>query len=174
MKLSKSNKIRIFIWLLMLGGGLALGLYLDRLFFRNFLFNLWFHIASFILGFVVLKVVLRISKNTGRYLAAKGREGAIPRLQTNKLVTDGIYACMRHPMHFGLLFFPISIALLAGSISFILFIAPLEMVFMILMIFLVEEKEAIQKFGDAYRIYQKNTPFFSVKKECLKKLLQKR
>jgi len=29
-----------------------------------------------------------------------------PRLETNKLVSTGVYDCMRHPMHFGLLFFP--------------------------------------------------------------------
>ena len=124
-----------------------------------------------LVGGPLLWLVMRISRNTGRLLARLGREGDLPRLETNKLVTEGIYATMRHPMHFGLLFFPLAIALTLGSPSFILIIAPLEMLLMIAMIKLIEEPEAIRKFGDAYRDYQKRVPMFSLRPESLRQLL---
>ncbi len=66
-------------------------------------------------------------------------------METNRLVTSGYYACMRHPMHLGLLFFPWSVALIFGSVTFILLLAPLEMLSMIIMIKLLEENEAGKK-----------------------------
>ena len=79
---------------------------------------------------------------------------------------------MRHPMHFGLLFFPWSLALILGSPTFILIIAPLEMAFMVAMIKLAEEPEAIRKFGDAYRQYQQQVPMFSLRRVCLRQLVE--
>ena len=98
----------------------------------------------------------------------------MPRFETNRLVTTGYYACMRHPMHFGLLFFPLSVALILGSVSFILFIAPVEMVFMIAMIKFFEEPEAIRKFGQEYLDYKNRVPMFSLKWNCLKPLFSKK
>ena len=161
------------IWLVMLAGGVGGGLWLDRHFFPALHNNLWFHLGSFIIGFVLLKGVLAVSRNTGRTLARYGREGNIPRMETNRLVTEGVYQYMRHPMHLGLLFFPFAVAFLSGSVSFILFIAPVEAIFILLMIRWVEEPEALRKFGEAYRKYQKQTPWFCLKKECLAALFRK-
>lgn len=162
---------RIIMWIIMLVGGGALGLWLDWRWFRALLLNPLFHLITLILGALLLRMVLRASRNTGRMLAKLGREGDIPRMETNKLVTDGVYACMRHPMHLGLLFFPLAIALIIGSLTFILFIAPLEMILMIVLIKLVEEREALQKFGDAYEAYRQRTPMFSLRMACLRQLL---
>ncbi len=172
MKLDKSNIIRITLWLVMLLGGTFVGIYFDKIYFPELFNNLVFHIGSFTVGYILLRLVLKSAKNTGRYLAKMGREGEIPRLQTNKLVTSGMYGCMRHPMHFGLMFFFLAFALLIGSPVFISIIAPAEMLFMIVMIKLFEEKEAEKKFGQNYLEYKKEVPFFSVKKECLKMLLK--
>jgi len=160
------------MWLVMVFGGAFLSIYFDYVYFKDLFSNLIFHIVTFVLGFVLLRLVLKASKNTGRYLKANGREGNIPRLQTNKLVTDGLYGCMRHPMHFGLMFFFLAFALLIGSPVFIFIVAPAEMLFMIIMIKLFEEKEAIEKFGQEYLDYKKNVPFFTIKKECLRMLLK--
>ena len=172
MKLDKSNIFRIIMWFVMVFGGDALSIYFDKIYFSALFNSIIFHIITFILGFILLRLVLKASRNTGKFLSKKGREGNIPRLQTNKLVTDGIYGCMRHPMHFGLMFFFPATALLIGSPTFIFFIAPLEMIFMIIMIKLLEEKEAIKKFGKAYKEYMQKVPFFSIKKKCLKILLK--
>ncbi len=163
---------RLLMWFVMIIGGLAGGIYLDWIFFPA-LWSSWiYHIVSLILGIALLLTVLKISQNSGRTLARYGREGDIPRLETNVLATDGLYALMRHPMHLGLLFFPLSIALIAGSPSFTFIIAPLEMVLMIAMIKLLEEPEAIAKFGDPYREYMQKVPMFCISIRCIKELLK--
>ena len=74
-------------------------------------------------------------------------------------------------MHLGLLFFPWSLALLIGSPAFIAVIAPLEMIFMLVMIKVVEEPGAVRKFGEEYRDYMARTPMFNFHPECIRMLL---
>lgn len=155
----------------MLFGGSALGLYLDSLLFYKFNNNIIYHSFSFFIGALILILVIRISKNTGRTLAKYGRKGNVPRMETNVLVTQGAYKYMRHPMHLGLLLFPISVAFLLGSPSFIIIIAPAEVILMLIMIKFIEEPEAIRKFGKQYIEYAKNLPWFCIKISCLKELL---
>ncbi len=170
--MSLNSKLRIIVWIIMLVGGGFLGFYLDSLFFENIVSNLIFHIFSFLVGLILLSAVLRISKNTGRALAKFGRKGNIARMETNILVTRGIYRYMRHPMHLGLLFFPLSLALILGSLSFILIIGPAEAVFMLIMIKLLEEPEAVKKFGKDYLEYKNHVPWFCFKIKCLKVLFK--
>ena len=163
--------LRILIWVLMLLGGSALGIWLDSRWFHELFTNPIFHLATLVVGIVLLRLVMRVSRYTGRLLARMGREGDLPRMDTNKLVTTGVYGCMRHPMHLGLLFFPLSAALILGSPTFILVIAPLEMLFMLALIKFVEEPETIRKFGDAYRQYQKQVPMFNFRPSCWRQML---
>ena len=156
----------------MIFGGGFLGYYLDYLIFKNIHQNIIFHTVSLLIGSFLLYLVIKISKNTGRTLAKYGRKGKLKRMQTNVLVNQGVYKYMRHPMHLGLFLFPFGIAFLIGSPSFILFIAPVEILFMLIMIKFVEEPEAISKFGDTYLAYKKQVPWFCFKKECLKELLK--
>ncbi len=155
----------------MIIGGVALSLYFDLKYFRNLLFSPVFHVLGVIAGFPLFKFVITVSRNTGRTLAKYGRKGNIPRMETNQLVDRGPYAYMAHPMHLGLLFLPLSVALLLGLPTFIFFIAPAEALFMLLMIKLVEIPEARKKFGKAYENYAKNKPWFCLKPKCLKSLL---
>ncbi len=174
-KLGKDEKMiaRVLVWIIFIVGGAGLGVYIDRMFFISIRNNLIWHIISFTLGIFVLNFVIIISRNTGRTLAKFGRKGGnIPKMETNKIVKEGVYGCMRHPMHLGLLFFPLSIGLLLGSISFIILISPLEMIIMIIMIYLVEEPEAVKKFGEEYIKYKQQTPFFNFRIYCLKKLFK--
>ncbi len=167
------STLRMIIWLLMLGGGIWGGFILDARWFPGIHHLLWFHILSFLIGIVVLKGVMTVSRNTGRTLAKYGRKGELPRMETNQLVKEGPYRYMRHPMHLGLLFFPFAFAFLVGSPAFILVIAPAEAVLMLLLIRWVEEPEAIRKFGDEYRKYQQQVPWFCIRKECLNALFRK-
>ena len=150
-----------------------MGLLLDYSLFPSVLKNVYFHLISFVVGILLLILVVKISKNTGRTLAKHGRNGKIKRMDTNVLVKSGAYKYMRHPMHLGLLLFPLVFALLSGSLSFILIIYPVEVIFMLLMIKFMEEPEAIKKFGDEYKKYMKDVPAFCFKKECIKELLKK-
>ncbi len=156
----------------MILGGSILGYFLDFLIFDNIHQNIIFHIVSLLIGIFLLFLVMKISKNTGRTIAKYGRKGKLKRMQTNVLANQGIYKYMRHPMHLGLFLFPFGIAFLIGSPSFILIIAPVEIIFMLIMIKFVEEPEAINKFGDEYLNYKKQVPWFCFKIECLKELLK--
>ena len=157
----------------MIFGGAALGFYLDSFLFPEIHSCILFHFVSFIVGVLLLKAVMSISRNTGRILSKYGREGNLPRMETNRVVTAGPYKYMRHPMHLGLLFMPMAIALIAGSPSFILIIAPAEALFMLLMIALIEEPEAKRKFGEEYIKYISDKPWFCIEKKCLKELFTK-
>jgi protein-S-isoprenylcysteine O-methyltransferase Ste14 len=156
----------------MIFGGATLGFYMDSLFFPLLVRSILFHLITLILGGFLLFMVLKISRNTGKILAKFGREGDLPRMETNVLVKEGPYKYMRHPMHLGLFFFPLSIALILGSPAFIFFIAPLELLFMLIMVKLVEEPEAREKFGDAYDQYVVETPGFCFKPECIMSLFR--
>ncbi len=165
--------IRIVIWVLFLLGGGGLSVWLDTRWFPCLFLNSCFHVITLPVGLVILGAVVRASRNTGRLLARLGRDGDVPRFETNRLVTAGIYSCMRHPMHFGLLLFPFAFAFILGSPTFILIVAPVEAMLMILLIKLVEEPQAISKFGLEYERYMKEVPFFSVNPGCLRQLFGK-
>ncbi len=169
-KPTASVVMRFVIWAIFLIGGTIVGIMLDLRDFHALFLNPWWHLAMLPIGLLLMRLVFSASTTTGRALARFGRDGDIPRFETNRLVTAGPYACMRHPMHLGLLFMPLAFALVLGSPSFILIIAPLEMLFMLGMIMLLEEREAIAKFGDAYRHYQARVPAFNLRPSCLKKL----
>ncbi len=169
-KTTPSVVIRVLLWIVILIGGIYYGIKYDLIYFRELFFSLKFHIFSFIIGFILLKLSFNAAKVGGRELKKHGREGDIPRLETNKLVTSGPFACFRHPMLFGLSFIPLSLALLIGSPTFILIISPLEMLFILVMVLVFEEAEAYKKFGEDYIKYKKSTPIFSKDLGCYKKL----
>jgi len=168
---SASVVIRIFLWLLMLLGGAALGISMDQssMLYHDFTF----HIITALIGFIIISIAFRAAAKGGKELA-KGREGDIPRLETNKLVTSGIYSCMRHPMLFGLTLLPLGWALLLGSPTFITIIAPIEMIFIIFMVVIFEEMEIKRKFPQEYEDYKKEVPMVSFKLSCLKELFIKK
>jgi len=164
--------LRITMWIIMIFGGITGGYYLDNILFPNIHSDMPFHFISFLLGLITLILVLKISKNTGRTLGRYGRKGELKRMETNVLVKEGAYKHMRHPMHLGLMLFPLTFALLAGSPSFILIIVPIEIILMLFLIKTVEEKEAISKFGDEYIDYMNQVPGFCFKLKCLKELIK--
>ncbi len=168
-----STKGRIIAWFIMIFVASGIAIALDSVLFPGLLKSLKFHLITLPAGILLMWFVITVSKNTGRTLAKYGRQGDLPRLETNVLVDKGPYAYMRHPMHFGLLFLPVAWGLLIGSPSFLLIIAPLEIIFILLMIKLVEEPEALEKFGDQYVKYMQNRPWFCIKPACIRELLKK-
>jgi len=169
-KTSISVIIRVVLWIILLIGGAIYSIYQD---IDNFYFkNIYFHIITAIVGVYIIKLAFHASTKGGKELAKNGRVGDIPRLETNRLVTSGIYNCMRHPMLFGLTLLPLGVALIIGSPTFILKVAPIEMIFIIFMVIIFEEAEVNRKFPQEYREYSKKVPMVSFKKECLKELFQ--
>ena len=166
-KTTPSVVIRILLWLVMLVGGAVFSIMKD---WHNPLFHSWlFHLVSCAIGALLIMLAFRAAGNGGRELA-KGRSENLPRLETDKLVTTGIYTCMRHPMLFGLTLLPLGVAFLLGSPTFITIVAPLEMLFIIIMVLIFEEMEVHKKFGEDYEKYKKEVPMVSFRRECLKRL----
>ncbi len=149
----------------------AVAIIIDTQFFSKYFFNAYFHILTGIFGILILSFSIRIAKITGRILSRYGKQGDIPKFETNKLVDIGPYKYMRHPMHFGLLFMPIGWGLVLGSPTFLLIFAPLEVIFILIMIYLVEEPEVKRKFGDEYMKKFGDKPWFCIRYECLRALI---
>ncbi len=165
-----SVAVRIFLWVLLLAGGAVGGIWLDLRFFRTLFFDPLFHLFTFVVGVGLMALAFRAAAVGGRALARYGRRGDLPRLETDRLVTTGIYAKMRHPMLFGLALVPPALALMIGSPSFIVGIAPLEMLFIVVMVMTLEEAECRRKFGADYDDYASKTPAVCFRPECLKAL----
>ena len=164
---SPSVIIRILLWIAMLFGGAwySIAKDINHPYFQS----ITFHLLTALLGAVIIFFTFRASAKGGKELT-KGRIGDIPRLETNRLVTTGIYTCMRHPMLFGLTLLPLGWALLLGSPTFITVVTPLEMIFIVVMVMIFEEQEVKGKFGEAYRDYANDVPMVSFEWGCLKRL----
>ncbi len=161
--------LRVAFWLLLLFGGMALSIHFDKRYFADLLASIPFHILSFLIGLALLRISTLLAANAGRELHRMGRRGDIPRLQTNRLVTTGPYECSRHPMLFGLMLLPLAFALLLGLPTFIFFIAPIEAAVIFVLMVVVDEAEAMKKFGKEYEAYRRKTPIWP-SKECWKRL----
>jgi len=164
-KTSFSVVIRLLLWFVMIIGGAVYSCVKD--WYSPLFGSLWFHILTALIGLFLLVLAFRAAAYGGRELT-KGRIGDIPRMETNRLVTTGIFSCMRHPMLFGLTLLPLGWAFLLGSPTFITRIAPLEMLFIIIMVLIFEEMEVNRKFGEAYEAYRQKVPMVSFRIECLK------
>jgi len=162
--------IRILLWLIMLIGGSYISISHDIVSHTWLFYNMTFHIFSFIFGVILMRLAFHAAACGGRELAKRGRDKDLPRLETDKLVTSGIYAYMRHPMLFGLMLIPLTLAFLLGSPTFIMLVAPLEMLFIAFMVLIFEEMECKKKFGMDYKKYSNEVPMVCLKKECLQKL----
>ena len=170
-KTTLSVVVRLVLWFLMLIGGALLGIWLDLQWFRPLLTSWLYHLLTFPIGLFLMTLAFRAAAAGGRELAKHGKQSSeTPRLETDKLVTTGIYAHMRHPMLFGLTLVPLAFALLIGSPSFIFLIAPVEMIFIVVMVLTFEEWECRKKFGEDYDRYAREVPAVCFKKACLKQL----
>ncbi len=159
----------------MLAGGPALSIYFDLIRFRELFLNPYYHLLTLPFGLLLALMAFRAAASGGRELARRGRRGvSTPRLETDTLVTSGIYAKMRHPMLFGLALLPMALALILGSPTFILIVAPLETLFIVIMVLTFEERECRRKFGAAYDEYADRVPPVCFKRECLIELFSKK
>ncbi len=170
MKTTPSVIIRIILWIVLLLGGGWFSVVHDLNAFREIFFQPLFHLITLVLGLALIKLTFHAAATGGKELAEHGRRGEIPRLETNQLVTTGIYTCTRHPMLFGLMFIPLALALILGSPTFILFTAPIEMLFIFIMVWIFEEKECREKFGVDYDLYTQKVPLFPKTRACMKRL----
>jgi protein-S-isoprenylcysteine O-methyltransferase Ste14 len=84
----------------------------------------------------------------------------VPTNPPPKLITTGLYACIRNPMALGMLLLLEGLGFYFGSLSLIIFFAPLPVVLYAIYIKLVEEPELELRFGREYIEYKKRVPMF--------------
>jgi len=84
----------------------------------------------------------------------------VPLSPPPRLITTGLYAWIRNPMALGLLLVLEGLGFYFGSLSLIIFFAPLPVVLYALYIKAVEEPELELRFGKEYQQYKKRVPMF--------------
>jgi protein-S-isoprenylcysteine O-methyltransferase Ste14 len=84
----------------------------------------------------------------------------VPTSPPPKLITTGLYGWIRNPMALGMLLMLEGLGFYFGSLSLIIFFAPLPVVLYALYIKAVEEPELELRFGKEYVEYKKRVPMF--------------
>ncbi len=109
------------------------------------------HIVAMVLGYIIVF--------SGASLVAEGWRRVHRARREDRLVTDGVYARMRHPQYTGLFLivfgegvvhWPTIVSVLAFPIVVIAYT----------MLARKEEQHVLEKFGDEYRAYQRRVPMF--------------
>ena len=146
------------IWIVTFLPGWIWTLYLDGI-------MRWAALFLGLILFAYMTVLTAVGGRTLRYFAhQENRKTFWP----DKFTAVGIYGCMRHPMHLGLALFPVSIALMWGSIPVIL-TAGWSVAATFWFVLTIEEKETLKYFGNEYSHYMQHTPAFTLSPKCLMK-----
>ena len=118
--------------------------------------------------FIVLSVVLlRVS---GRTLRKFGLSEGKSFGDTDRIVTVGVYSCIRHPHHLGIALFALGFGLSIGSWSYLLIGVPVMWIAVYFFVKRIEEPEAIEKFGESYISYMRQVPAFIPWRGCRKNI----
>ena len=153
-------KKRLFLWLIIILLSASIGLYVDI-----FALGIWIPIYLRILGFIGLYISMKLLKISGRMLRELGKPQEWG--WTTKLVTNGVYECVRHPHHFGIGLSITSIGFLIGGIATFTLMTISIWISIIIFLIEIEEKELVGKFGEEYLKYKKNTPMLLPNLKCL-------
>jgi len=157
-------QIRLILWLILVGTTVAGGIITD-LTLQTSPFPVWLRITG-LAGMFLLHFPL---KRAGRLLNRIGKPeewGC-----TSKLVTTDIYRCLRHPHHIFIGLFMTSLGLAIGHVwSFILIVVS-QWIWIFGFLFLVEEKELLEKFGKDYEDYRLRVPMLIGNPVCILEVL---
>jgi protein-S-isoprenylcysteine O-methyltransferase Ste14 len=157
---------RLIYWLVLTTISVVVGIVLDIV-LKTEAFSLLIRFVGLI-GIILAHFPL---KRTGRLLKLLGEQkewGC-----TNRLITTDIYQCVRHPHHLGVGIFMTSLGLLIGHWWSFLIITITQWVWVIAFLFLVEEKELREKFGEQYKAYRQQVPMLFPKLTCAIRVLAK-
>ena len=157
---------RLIMWLVLTTISVVVGIVLD-IALKKEAFPLLVRFVGLI-GMIVAHFPL---KRTGRLLKLLGEQkewGC-----TNRLITTDIYQCVRHPHHLGVGIFMTSLGLLIGHVWSFLIITITQWVWVIAFLFLVEEKELREKFGEEYKAYRQQVPMLFPKLNCVFRVFTK-
>ncbi len=159
-------RVRLILWLLLAGVSIGGGIVIDVL-----LKTRAFPVFVRLLGLVGMLAVHFPLKRTGRLL--RRMENPQEWGCTTRLVTTDIYQCVRHPHHAAVGTFMTCLGLLIGHPGSFLLIMVTQWIWVIGFLFLVEEKELMEKFGEEYKAYRQQVPMLIANPFCLIRVLLK-
>ncbi len=121
-----------------------------------------------LLGILLMGYGLTLNALAGRTLKIYGHFDIKKGIKKpDRLVTVGIYSCMRHPAQFGSIFFGVGIALITANLYSIL-LAGWFFAFALYFILAVEERETLADFGEEYAEFLRTRKPFSFSIKCLR------
>ena len=156
---------KFYFWLIVWGGSFA-----PCIIFPLMLTGGWL-IASRIIGIFLLFFSLFLASSGGRTLARFAHQEAHEAFWPDKFTEFGVFGCMRHSMHLGLGIFPLAVALITGLV-FAIAASGWGIAAALWFVLVIEEKEALEKYGGVYIDYMQRVPPFSLKPSCIKKALE--
>ena len=159
-------RVRLILWLMLAGVSVCGGVVTDVV-LRTGAFPIWVRLLG-LGGMVLVHFPL---KRTGRLLRQMG--GAEAWGCTTQLVTTDIYQCARHPHHAGVGVFMTCLGLLIGHWWSFLFITVTQWVWVMGFLYLVEERELVEKFGEEYKAYRRRVPMLLADPRCVVRVLSK-
>ncbi len=157
-------RARLIYWLILVGISIIAGIVTDLV-----LLTAPFPWPVRGLGFVGMLLAHFPLKRTGRLLKLLGepeRWGC-----TNQLVTTDLYRCVRHPHHLAVGIFMTSLGLLIGHPWSFLIITFIQWSWILVFLFLVEERELVAKFGAEYQSYRQQVPMLLPRPACVFRVL---
>jgi protein-S-isoprenylcysteine O-methyltransferase Ste14 len=164
---SKCRK-RLILWLVLLFASVAGGLVID-LTLRTRPFPVFVRLLG-LAGMLLAHFPL---KRTGRLLRIMGESKPGEWGCTTRLITTDVYQCVRHPHHFWIGVFVPSLALLIGYPWTFFIMTVIQWSWIIGFLFLVEEKELLEKFGEEYKAYRQQVPMLFPNISCTLKTFSK-
>jgi protein-S-isoprenylcysteine O-methyltransferase Ste14 len=159
-------RIRLIYWLILTGASVAGGIAADIIMQTE-----PFPLLVRFLGLAGMVLAHFPLKRTGKLLKLMGEStewGC-----TNRLVTQDLYQCVRHPHHIGVGIFMASLGLLIGYPWSFLIITIIQWSWVLGFLFLVEEQELVGKFGAEYKAYCQQVPMLIPKPLCVLRVLSK-
>ena len=128
--------------------------------------------ATVSLGIFLMAYGLLLNAVAGKTLKKYGhfdiRKGI---RKPERLVTVGIYSCMRHPAQFGSIFFGWGLALLTSNV-YALLLAGWYSFSALYFILAIEERETMREFGEDYCKFLAERPPFTPSLRCLREGLR--
>lgn len=133
-----------------------IGAIIDFVYRQNFTFQVFAPIGLFLLltgGFIRMKARLELKKKAG--FGSLVGTAQLQIVKEHKLVKDGLYKHIRHPLYLGEILRNLGFAVIFSSVygTLIILMASIFLVFRIE----IEEKMLIRVFGEEYRKYKRNT-----------------
>jgi len=159
-------RVRLILWLILAGTSIAGGIIADLI-----LRTEPFPVLVRVLGLAGMVLAHFPLKRTGKLLKLMGQ--AKEWGCTSRLITRDIYQCVRHPHHLGVGIFMTSLAVLIGHPCSLLIITIIQWSWILGFLFIVEERELVEKFGLEYKAYRQQVPMLFPKPLCVFRVLTK-